>query len=67
MFSVLNKWSTKKANITWGFYLGDVRLQRFLFLPFHNQSVSARMIIAYGFFRLYKKKNAPPSTATHLD
>lgn len=33
----------------------------------HNQSVSARMIIAYGFFRLYKKKNAPPSTATHLD
>ena len=32
MFRALNKWSTKKANITWGFYLSDVRLQRF-FIP----------------------------------
>ena len=31
MFNALNKWSTKKASITWGFYLGDVRLWRFLF------------------------------------
>jgi hypothetical protein len=36
VFNALNKWSTKKANVTQGFYLGDVRLQRFLFLLFHS-------------------------------
>jgi len=36
VFNALNKWSTKKASITQGFYLGDVRLQRFLFLLFHS-------------------------------
>lgn len=30
------------------------------------KSVSEIMTIAYGFFRLHTKKNAPPSTATHL-
>ena len=34
----------------------------FLFI----KSVSEIMTIAYGFFRLHIKKNAPPSTATHL-
>ena len=34
MFNALNKWRTKKANITRGFYLGDVRLRRFFYI-FH--------------------------------
>ena len=36
--------------------------KKFLFI----KSVSEIMTIAYGFFRLHIKKNAPPSTATHL-
>ena len=40
----------------------SVLTKTFLFI----KSVSEIMTIAYGFFRLHIKKNAPPSTATHL-
>ena len=40
----------------------SVLTKKFLFI----KSVSEIMTIAYGFFRLHIKKNAPPSTATHL-
>ena len=40
----------------------SVLTKKFLFI----KSVSEIMTIAYGFFCLHIKKNAPPSTATHL-
>ena len=40
----------------------SVLTKKFLFI----KSVSEIMTIADGFFRLHIKKNAPPSTATHL-
>ena len=40
----------------------SVLTKKFLFI----KSVSEIMTIAYGFFLLHIKKNAPPSTATHL-
>ena len=40
----------------------SVLTKKFLFI----KSVSEIQTIAYGFFSLNIKKNAPPSTATHL-
>ena len=36
VFRALNKWSTKKANITWGFSLVMFAFSGFLYLPFHG-------------------------------
>ena len=50
------------AKLKQAWLCSSVLTKKFLFI----KSVSEIMTIAYGFFRLHIKKNAPPSTATHL-